>query len=973
MALNGERVRSHSDSASFTKGQLRPAMKGRVAELGSRQPLRRHTTVSWMDGKTGLALTYDRLDWEDACTKRGLEGVGMWNRPVSSDASQVREATEEVKANGDAPSTNADEITMLEQRVGELEKEMSLQENATDSVQSAEGKLHNLSKVATRQPSSNVSLEQCYDDFDWDNLDALAANGNGSGFEQIVPPGPEAARDERKQPARSPPELGRKRSPQPERSRDPEEDSYGKALPVGSKASRALHQPVVEPPAASAQEARHSVGSQVEHAPVAPTNQPGSPPELAPASAPAQWSERMLAQLLNQSSASTRGTVSRQRSAGALSPGMDSEDLAAASPSSPQDGRFPTPTSQSSYVLRPGTGTGICGGRLASPGISQVASQLPYRPPMQPAASMTNGTAAASLQSGKQDATTWPASSDAEEQVVQVDFSSPIAGESQMTQQQQQQQQPALQASTLQAEPSQIPQLQQPALQAQTLRAQSSQMPQMQQQPALQTQTLLAQPSRPFVRQETKDRLLPCDETEAQAGARQLIEPAVSARYIAEERHQSPLPQPPLAPRGHSPWMRGSNEPTITPLSPCIAPASMSATMPYWATHGETDPQIGSAAPSSRRVPDGSSALASARSVQLLHTPVSSTPMASCRLASPHGRSAPIIGVQAATNRYPAEPVTVLAGSDAIFNSPSTTWTTPGIPAVAASPPHGVGLGVGPAQDPSGVHNWDEDAVAQWLMRLSTVPSDIIDLVHAHAITGSVLLSLSDEDLEGLNIQKFGHRRLLLLAAQELRRMVELQREAAAAPCVRTQLLHNSSVQQFRPTSGSACLPMGDPSRRPLSPSTSSIGSSSRHVPPPAVVAGAAGTPSGLSLQVAPVEPTTVAHRAPAEPRTVITAAPSMAHQSPRTLAQPVVSVMRFASAPRTWSHVSGVPAAAVRVHSPGAQAQPGVSVRTSMPVRMQSAGVRGSTVQAPAFALQPKAPPASRRQQAMHNPQNAG
>lgn len=76
------------------------------------------------------------------------------------------------------------------------------------------------------------------------------------------------------------------------------------------------------------------------------------------------------------------------------------------------------------------------------------------------------------------------------------------------------------------------------------------------------------------------------------------------------------------------------------------------------------------------------------------------------------------------------------------------------------------------------IRDWSEEDVSVFLMNLSTVPMDIIDVVHAHAITGAVLLSLTDEDLEGLNIEKFGHRRLLLLAAQELRRTVQAERSA---------------------------------------------------------------------------------------------------------------------------------------------------------------------------------------------------
>lgn len=76
------------------------------------------------------------------------------------------------------------------------------------------------------------------------------------------------------------------------------------------------------------------------------------------------------------------------------------------------------------------------------------------------------------------------------------------------------------------------------------------------------------------------------------------------------------------------------------------------------------------------------------------------------------------------------------------------------------------------------IRDWTEEDVAVFLTKLSTVPVDIIDVVHAHAISGAVLLSLTEEDLETLNIEKFGHRRLLLLAAQELRRVVQAERPA---------------------------------------------------------------------------------------------------------------------------------------------------------------------------------------------------
>merc|ERR1712135_212267 len=71
------------------------------------------------------------------------------------------------------------------------------------------------------------------------------------------------------------------------------------------------------------------------------------------------------------------------------------------------------------------------------------------------------------------------------------------------------------------------------------------------------------------------------------------------------------------------------------------------------------------------------------------------------------------------------------------------------------------------------VEQWDETDVASWVASLSALPDGIAEVVHAHAITGPVLLSLSSEDLAGLNIKKFGHRRLLVLAANELRKAVD--------------------------------------------------------------------------------------------------------------------------------------------------------------------------------------------------------
>lgn len=94
----------------------------------------------------------------------------------------------------------------------------------------------------------------------------------------------------------------------------------------------------------------------------------------------------------------------------------------------------------------------------------------------------------------------------------------------------------------------------------------------------------------------------------------------------------------------------------------------------------------------------------------------------------------------------------------------------------------------GPMRKP--VQDWNEDDVEDWLVRFTTVPSDLAEVVRAHAISGMVMLTLKEEDLESLNI-KFGHRRLLMLAADELRRAFGTV----------------ASVNQGRPLQHSALMP----------------------------------------------------------------------------------------------------------------------------------------------------------------------
>eukprot|EP00434_Breviolum_minutum_P010418 symbB.v1.2.009188.t1/scaffold581.1/size274127/2 len=158
---------------------------------------------------------------------------------------------------------------------------------------------------------------------------------------------------------------------------------------------------------------------------------------------------------------------------------------------------------------------------------------------------------------------------------------------------------------------------------------------------------------------------------------------------------------------------------------------------------------------SSRAVP----AMVSRSTVQ---QPTNPTPSSSQKLL-PFQSQAPVVdrGVMALAepvaveSRTPVEPVAVEMAETPSLSVPSTNCT-------AAM-----------AQVGKPIRDWTEEDVAVFLMQLSSVPMDIIDVVHTHAISGAVLLSLTDEDLESLNIEKFGHRRLLLLAAQELRRAVQ--------------------------------------------------------------------------------------------------------------------------------------------------------------------------------------------------------
>ncbi|CAE7284151.1 unnamed protein product [Symbiodinium sp. CCMP2456] len=184
--------------------------------------------------------------------------------------------------------------------------------------------------------------------------------------------------------------------------------------------------------------------------------------------------------------------------------------------------------------------------------------------------------------------------------------------------------------------------------------------------------------------------------------------------------------------------------------------------------------------------------------------------------------SAPVVGLcepitlAAAEPRASAEPVAiaVAADNDAASSTRSPTWVS----ALSGF--------ADPAEVGKPVRDWTEDDVAQWLMKLSTVPADILDVVHLHAVSGAVLLSMTEEDLEGLRIEKFGHRRLLLLAAQELRRTVQVANDRPGPGGSRglgdfaVALSPSSSIGSGAGIAGAAysvCVPQGR--TRVLSPS----------------------------------------------------------------------------------------------------------------------------------------------------------
>mmetsp|Transcript_48145 Transcript_48145/g.114439 ORF Transcript_48145/g.114439 Transcript_48145/m.114439 type:complete len:533 (-) Transcript_48145:107-1705(-) len=72
------------------------------------------------------------------------------------------------------------------------------------------------------------------------------------------------------------------------------------------------------------------------------------------------------------------------------------------------------------------------------------------------------------------------------------------------------------------------------------------------------------------------------------------------------------------------------------------------------------------------------------------------------------------------------------------------------------------------------VEQWDEDDVTRYVSTLSAAPDGLYEAVRAHAISGLVLLSLTDQDIDNLDIKKFGVRRILRLAAHQLQKAIDV-------------------------------------------------------------------------------------------------------------------------------------------------------------------------------------------------------
>lgn len=132
-----------------------------------------------------------------------------------------------------------------------------------------------------------------------------------------------------------------------------------------------------------------------------------------------------------------------------------------------------------------------------------------------------------------------------------------------------------------------------------------------------------------------------------------------------------------------------------------------------------------------------------------------------------HSTVAPV-AVAKEKSRFPTEvtPTTKSTGTAA-----TTTETLPA--ATYVVPPL---WGGSPCEAPSDIKwrhtpvmDWSVDDVVHWVASLLFVPQDVVqEVVKEHAISGPVLLTLTEHELEGLGVEKFGWRRQLALSIREL-------------------------------------------------------------------------------------------------------------------------------------------------------------------------------------------------------------
>jgi len=92
------------------------------------------------------------------------------------------------------------------------------------------------------------------------------------------------------------------------------------------------------------------------------------------------------------------------------------------------------------------------------------------------------------------------------------------------------------------------------------------------------------------------------------------------------------------------------------------------------------------------------------------------------------------------------------------------------------------------------IEQWDEEDVACWVSSFSAVRESITDAILANAINGQVLMSLSEADVGNLEIEKFGHRRILMIAARKLRKLHLAQRNGGAASSLTSAVMRTPSA-----------------------------------------------------------------------------------------------------------------------------------------------------------------------------------